>query len=181
MSDVHLAALCSYLAGKSVAVVGNAQSILSSKNGAAIESNDVVLRMNRGIPASPEAQGIRTDVIAFSVGPFVEAQLPDFRAHHAIWMSPKRRDEASFPCAFYKLGWWDELHAVLLQRPSVGAMVLDLLARINVSTVSVYGFDFKKSATFYENAGPGPHDYKAEEVFCRTLVRAKGWRQTFDF
>ena len=58
--------LVDYVAGKSVALVGNAESILAGDFGAEIDEHDVVVRMNLGLPRSlpRDAVGERTSLWA---------------------------------------------------------------------------------------------------------------------
>ncbi|CEN34767.1 glycosyltransferase family 29 protein [Capnocytophaga cynodegmi] len=56
----------SFFKGKSIAIVGGADSVFSEKKGAYIDSFDVVIRINRGINVSignEEYLGTRTDVL----------------------------------------------------------------------------------------------------------------------
>jgi len=43
--------LFTYLSGKTISLVGNAQSLLEKEQGELIDSSDVVMRINRGYPA----------------------------------------------------------------------------------------------------------------------------------
>lgn len=165
--------------GRSVAVVGNAAALLQSDLGARIDSCDCVVRMNLGLPVKAAAQGERTDVLAFSTSKVVGDRWRGFGAALHLWMSPKGRGDlrpAPSPLTFYDLEDWERLTAQLGARPSVGAMVLDILSRRNPANVSVFGYDFKRSLTFYADAVHlGPHDFAAEEQFCMTLCARKGW------
>jgi hypothetical protein len=175
------------IAGKTIAVVGNARSLLASAHGAAIDAHDVVLRMNRGLAAVPGAQGSRTEILAFATFRGVADIHERFGARWHIWMSPKERDAAprsQLPpmTEFYDLDRWQALHDHLGSRPSVGAMVLDYLSTKDPRGVTVFGFDFKRSHTFYQQKQHiGPHDYRSEEAFCEELVRASRWNIARDY
>lgn len=162
-----------------IAVVGNAQSLLQSDHGEQIEACHQVLRMNKGAITRATGQGTRCDIHAFSTARSLPARDPFPDARHRIWMSPKFREDVTGPQAplFYPLAQWERLSATLGTRPSVGAMVLDLLAAQNVSDVAVFGFDFKATPTHYNNSlRHGPHDYAAERAFAERLIAAQGWR-----
>ena len=172
--------LLMYLQGKRVALVGNAASILAQDYGGEIEDHDIVVRMNRGLPARAQSQGVRTDVLAFSVFPWVAGVYPKFNAKWSVWMSPRFRDtiDETFPpeITFYDLSLWESLRARLGARPSVGAMALDFLSHASPARVSIFGFDFKTSGTFYEqHQHVGPHDYSAERAYCEEMTGANGW------
>ncbi|HWA47895.1 MAG TPA: glycosyltransferase family 29 protein [Dongiaceae bacterium] len=171
--------LLDHLADRSVAIVGNATSLLAHAWGDIIDEHDVVVRMNRGIPVDPRAQGRKFDVCCFSTlrdhGAVLRQAAPTF----AVWMSPKFREEydGSIDVCFYPLQFWQALHDKLNARPSVGAMTVDLVSRSAARAVTVIGFDFKRSGTFYA-AGQhiGPHDYAAESRYVLDACAAKGWR-----
>jgi hypothetical protein len=175
------------IAGKTVAVVGNARSLLAAAHGAAIDAHDLVLRMNRGLPAAAGAQGRRTDILAFATFDGVADIHESFGARWHVWMSPKGRDAAPrsrLPpmTEFYDLDRWQALHDRLGSRPSVGAMVLDHLSAKGPQGVTVFGFDFKRSDTFYQQTQHiGPHDYRSEEALCEQLVRANRWNIVRDY
>jgi hypothetical protein len=173
--------LLMWLAGKSVAIVGNAQSLLDDcRYGAIIDSFDVVVRMNAGAVRDPHAQGSRTDLLAISTL-LEDKAILQFAATHIILMSPRRRTDMPVQCGalayswfFYPLEWWRKLNLDLGARPSTGAMVIDLICRhSHARQVDVFGFDFKRSPTFYaDQDSKGPHDFVREERFVVELAES---------
>jgi hypothetical protein len=171
--------LLDHLAGRKVAIVGNATSLLAHAWGGFIDAHDVVVRMNRGVPVDTAAQGRKFDVCCFSTLRDHAAVLRQSAPSFAVWMSPKFRDEydGSIDVCFYPLEFWQELHDRLKARPSVGAMTVDLVSRSAADAVSVIGFDFKRSGTFYASGQHiGPHDYVAESRYVLETCAAKAWR-----
>lgn len=53
-----------FFENKTVAIVGNATSLLGKKYGKQIDSHDIVIRFNRGYIINEEAQGVKTTVWA---------------------------------------------------------------------------------------------------------------------
>ena len=51
---------------KSIAIVGNASSLLDHSFGQEIDSYDVIIRLNKGFIRNPESQGTRTDILGLS-------------------------------------------------------------------------------------------------------------------
>jgi hypothetical protein len=167
------------LDGKSVAIVGNATSLLSSKHGALIDSHDVVVRMNMGFPIDPAAQGTRFDLWCFSNFRATLQPPEGFVAPRSVWMSPKYRDQTDhgIDCYFYPISDWQRLHDHLGARPSVGAMTIDLISRSKPRQVTVIGFDFNRTKSFYENReSPPPHDFAAEERYVTDMIARRAWR-----
>ena len=55
--------LFTYLSGKTISLVGNAQSLLEKEQGELIDSSDVVMRINRGYPVDFKRHGTKTNVV----------------------------------------------------------------------------------------------------------------------
>ena len=68
---------------------------------------------------------------------------------------------------------WDSLYKKLgNHRPSTGAMIINLFCEhLTVTQLSIVGFDFKKSKTYYlGNDHKGPHHWENEEIYATNLV-----------
>jgi len=174
-----LATLLEFLDGKSVAIVGNATSLLSHQYGSLIDEHEVVVRMNRAFPRDPVAQGTRFDLWCFSG--FRAALNPPrgFVVPTSVWMSHKRMKpgKVGHDCIFYPRSYLRTLHDRLGARPSVGALTVDLISRAAPRAVTVIGFDFKRTGTFYQNVNHiGPHDFSAEERYVMEVVKQRSWR-----
>jgi hypothetical protein len=168
--------LSKMIAGKTVAIVGNATSLCALSHGAQIDQFDIVIRMNRGRSPALSSHGKRTDILAFSIYSAISDIGNSFGARALVHMSPRRRDRSHPDAAFYPLDWWAPLAQTLGARPSTGAMVADLVHRLAPATATLFGFDGYRSSSFYLDAPHvGPHDYLAESAFLRTLVARTGW------
>jgi hypothetical protein len=183
------AALSEAIAGRPVAIVGNATSILGRSDGHLIDSG-CVLRMNAGIPVKRASQGAKVDIHCFSTRPTLERNLKKarrgwlpwrntnyFRDAIGIWMNPQFRDQVSDrDQLFYPIDRWERLADTLKAPPSVGTMALDLIASIDQKAVNVFGFDFKSSNTFYrQRDNRGKHDWVAERRHALALIEEHGW------
>jgi Glycosyltransferase family 29 (sialyltransferase) len=175
----ELQALLDSLDGKSIAIVGNATSLLSYQYGSLIDEHEIVTRMNMGFPVDPAAQGTRFDLWCFSSYRATLQAPKGFVAPRSVWMSPKFRDRTDHGvgCYFYPMSYWRKLHHRFGARPSVGAMTIDLVSRSNPRQVTIIGFDFNRSKTFYEKRElASPHDFGAEERYVTELVARRSWR-----
>lgn len=174
----------SFLCGKTISVVGNAKSMLQFNHGSEIDSNDVAIRMNRAVPKNSLSQGTRTDILAFSTFFHIADVYQDFHSARLVWMSPKRRREATKLGASAVRFFTTQAAGRHLQVGSgrVGTMVLDILTSVSPGQVSIYGFDFKRTGTSYE-VEPliGPHDCVAEQRYCEELASEFGWKLIRDF
>lgn len=153
---------------KDIALVGNAASLFESPR--PIDSHELVVRINRGVflPPSRVEAGKRTDLL------LVATDLGKVNYHEKsdliVWMSPSDRDKISFSQAkkyfFYKEQWWRSLRSKVGSRPSTGCMGVDLLARLGAGRLTLYGFDFWGTETFYNREiRPGPHSPDAERLY----------------
>lgn len=164
------------LFGKSVALVGNARSLGPPHQGLLIEGADLVIRLNRAPMPSAESHGSRTDMLALATGISAD-DLARIRPGRILWMSHKRK---RLPWAVAQstgfhlptLANFLRLQTTLCAPPSTGLMMIDLLARSEVGTVSLYGFDFFSSLSLSgrRTTSQVPHDFAAERRFVERLL-----------
>lgn len=144
-------------AGRRVALVGNAQSIFGKRQGAEIDSHDVVVRFNYGEIKSPRDQGHRTDVYGVSdAGVTWEYVETHFHPRVVIWLTPKPLSEKLAQPHPIPLFRTPETVAAELStqtapgRPSSGLIASSLvLGKCGAAAVDLYGFDFFQTRTFY--------------------------------
>lgn len=166
--SVPQAELLAGLAGRSVALVGNARALAAARQGAEIDAHDVVVRINRAPMPAPASHGTRTDWLMLATR-LPAADRARLRPGRLLWMSHKRKrldfETATSP-GFYLHPLAD--HAALAQvlgaPPSTGAMAVDLLLRAPLARLDLYGFDgfASKSLSGRRAAGQVPHDFSAE-------------------
>lgn len=174
-----LAPVLALFEGRRVAIVGNAASLLHHSHGDLIDQHDLVVRMNLGFPVDPATQGRRFDLWCYSHHRVLRQVPSGFVPPTSVWMSPKFRDQADrgIACHFYPISYWRALRQQFGARPSVGAMTIDLVSRGKPREVTIIGFDFNRSKTFYETRTlPSPHDFAAEERWVTDLIARRSWR-----
>ncbi len=165
------------ISGKSVAIVGNAQSLLSHSYGDEIDAHDVVIRINKGFVVNPVAQGTRTD-IATVTPEMTEDEIDQrFSPKMILFLIPKlrhlrmKRPHNLRKLAFYPLRYWMADRNHIGRRPSSGYMMVSYLLRLGVAReITLYGFDFGKTATYYN-----PEGYKTPHNFAREGEIIQGW------
>lgn len=178
--SVPQADLLADLEGRSVALVGNARSLAQTRHGPAIDAADVVVRINRAPMPAAHSHGTRTGWLALAVRLSDEdrARLDPSRL---LWMSPKRKRlgwrTASSP-GFYlhPLEDYRALRDRLAAPPTTGAMMIDLLLRSPLASLTLYGFDFfaSQSLSGRRTADQVPHDFSAEAAWVADLQRMDG-------
>ena len=179
MSKASLKQLKESITGRRIAVIGNAQSILEHQYGSDIDSHDVVIRLNLGSIVDQVSQGSRTDILGFSfpqvTSSWVEQNLGRPKL---IWLTPKNRDNSAYFDSFkqniyyYPISRWEKLSkAIKNGRPSSGLMMIDLVQIMQPKEINLFGFDFKKTKTYYlKNDHVGPHSWDLEEKLVTKIL-----------
>lgn len=163
--------------GKSVALVGNAQSLLATDYGAKIDNHDFVIRLNKGAPAVERAQGTRTDAVGITPE-LTEAEIVEmFGPKLFLFLIPKMRHfkfygRENVSCTlFYPFRCWLADRNLIGRRPSSGFMAASWLINLGTSdSITLYGFDFGQSGTYYN-----PKDYKTPHNFDREGEIIQDW------
>jgi hypothetical protein len=165
---------------KSVAVIGNAESIFSYQFGNEIDNHDIVIRMNKGYIKDAKAQGSKTTIWAGSA-PMSEIEIIEyFSPLTYMWMTPKISDMPKYSDEFLQKLFvhpkeiWDTLFCALNNtRPTTGMMVINFLLKYtNPNAVTLYGFDFFKTKSFYERKirRNTPHNFVSEERLVYAMI-----------
>lgn len=164
------------LEGRSVALIGNARALAETDHGARIDAADLVVRINRAPMPAIRSHGGRCDWLALAVR-LPEAERARIAAGRFLWMSPKRKrldwKTATSP-GFYlhPLSDYQALSDRLAAPPTTGAMMIDLLLRSRLASLTLYGFDFfaSQSLSGRRTAQQVPHDFGAEAAWVRALT-----------
>lgn len=167
-----------YLKNKRIAIVGNAQSIFEGNNN--IDDNDIVIRMNRGLPTLKNYNviGQKTNILALSmINEYTKIASRGVNIDYVLYCTLKNREGAKkvYPedrLIFYPHSNWNELYEVVNARPSTGLMVVDFISKnFHFKEINIYGFDFMKTPTWYNKLKHiGKHNYCNEEKFIRNLT-----------
>ncbi len=168
-SDAMLRAM---IAGRTVVVVGNAKSLLDTDFGPAIDAHDVVIRLNKGFVVKPECQGGRTDLVGLTPELTEDETASRFAPQAYVMLTPKmrhygfRHPDNIRRTIFYAWHHWLADRNRIGRRPSSGYMMISYLLRLNsAASVTLYGFDFGATETYYNPVGyQTPHDYAAERA-----------------
>lgn len=166
------------------AIVGNAQSQFGKRLGSEIDAHDLVLRLNYGTIRAPEDQGSRTDVLGCSDPKITLSYIhTNFHPRLVVWLTrkpagPEFFDDPDLPLYVNpEENWAQAAEYTRPARPSSGAIAVALVVRaLGVSDVTLYGFDFFASRTFYHRRGlrfwrkrPTVHDGRREADMMRAL------------
>ena len=174
------AALMDELAGRTVALVGNARALADGDLGQAIDGADLVVRINRAPMPSARSHGTRTDWLALATS-ISAADMARIAPRRVLWMSHKRKRlpwRVAMSEGFYlhPLADYDRLRAQLGAPPTTGLMMIDLVAGSGAARLDLFGFDFfsSLSLTGRRTAAQVPHDFDAERRLVAALAAADG-------
>jgi hypothetical protein len=164
------------LRGRTVALVGNARSLSETDHGAAIDSAELVIRINRAPLPSVTSHGRRTDWLATSMS-VTTRRFAELSPTRLLWMAPHRK-RLSWRLAhspgfyLYPAAGHAALLAALGARPSTGIMVLDLLRASSARRIDIFGFDFFVSLSLsgHRDASQVPHDFDRERDWVEALM-----------
>ncbi len=170
-----LAEIQSFLEDKTIAIIGNSESLLRERHGEAIDAFDAVIRINCGIPLGRrKALGSRTDILALALALSQYDIEKCFHPEFIMWMTPKREIMSPYlkeVAYIHDEQSWCELYDRVGSRPSTGCMMIDFIVRqTNYRAVGLFGFDFWKTKTWYiERSHIGPHVPHFEEQYISEL------------
>ena len=165
---------------KTVALVGNAQSLFDKSYGSEIDSHEVVVRMNRAAMLytnfnSEISHGKKTDIwMMWNVVEYRNKFNDIDKNIKKMHMSGRIRNAVNnikvdflYPLEMYEIL---RKHAGPKQNPTTGLMALDYIDSCKPLKVSIYGFDWKETPTFTdlnrrEEITSG-HNYNVEKEYC---------------
>lgn len=190
--------------GQSIALVGNATSILDTDLGEAIDAHDHVCRLNRGIPSNPQQHwsvGRRTTLYVGQCPPqahkfaikFVPgshpkrsyAEIQDFAVPEGVELAVgfcygTMRDVRLDPTL--EKAWWipperiKALEDELGSRPTTGLVAAHMLMSWGPSRIDLYGFDFLSSGSW-----PYPGQVRDPDVSPHDSENEERWfRERFE-
>jgi hypothetical protein len=165
---------------RTVAVVGNAMSLFDTESGNDIDTHDVVVRINLGTRAMGLiSHGSRLDVLSCSRYDFIlrHGVIDEIKPWRILHTSDRNREDPPPPGVCYldldsRIQLKQKLDLDKKQKPSAGISTLWYISQCAPRSVDVYGFDWKKTPTFYD---PVRHDdahvYDREKEFCESYFR----------
>lgn len=162
----------SYVENKTIAVVGNAESLLDSTYGTEIDSYDIVLRMNKP-PIyideynKPEAHGEKIDIWTIwdktlFINRAITKEHPPGTKLNDAWQKMKpnlldlnmRGTRETINSCYYNnelfFGQYKKQMLRIVPNPSCGLCVLYILNKCQIKEVGVFGFDWKQTPTVSE-------------------------------
>ena len=183
--------------GKSIAVIGNARSLLKKEHGELIDSHDIVVRFNDTIMTESASMGKKTDIFACSGGCKSIDRLRNkpgcastylknrFSSDDIVVLSLNSnsdkklnrfwKDPRFFSISIHK----QACTKILGSKSSAGFIFLYYLyACSNPKSVSIFGFDWKKTASNYHkptDKRKSSHNWALEASVISKFISEKEW------
>jgi hypothetical protein len=168
-----------WFAGRTVALVGNAESLFHKRYGDEIDAHDVVVRLNKAAMLWAEykadlSHGTRTDVhMVFNIGEY-RHRTPEWNPNIKLMHMSKLRQIKQHRELVHDMFSKDD-HAKLselvgYENPTTGLMALYYIDSCEPKKIDVYGFDWKETPTFTDmERKKDPlcyHDFDLEKKCC---------------
>jgi hypothetical protein len=159
---------------KVVGLVGNASLLLQKDYSKHIDNNDIVCRINRGIPTH-STQGKKFNFLFCSGhGKLINDILDKIPDNVKIIYANEINNDL-------KLDLQKKLNIKnKKQKPSTGLLALAYIINKNPKCINLYGFDWKKSKTYYEEEYYkknsiiwNAHDFNEEEKLVKEYYSKK--------
>ena len=174
---------------KSIAVIGNAQSLFDYEYGNIIDNHDLVIRINLGfLVDSPKSHGTKTDWVIFNNYNFLKKNSNIFSEDHKFNLLEIYNLNFIYNNETYQQDNFCRLsRAIPLEclkkfqftddkKPSTGLCIVYMLSLLKTKQVSIFGFDFKRSITWYnknrkskKEQRQNQNDWKKEEEVLNWL------------
>jgi hypothetical protein len=179
--------------GKTVALVGNSVALSNHCFGDAIDSHDIVCRVNKGpmLTTDAEKYGSRTDVLFYSNHQVLKDEDSDILDYlSADTKLVCRHDTETFDWPTHRIskhfynyvveisGYEDSnLHRKKIRKlshrmqwPTNGLLAACYLQDCSASKISLFGFDWNQNKTFYKDQKKKEkmHNWSLEENYLRS-------------
>lgn len=150
------------ISNKKIALIGNAASLFEKEYGKDIDSHDVVCRINKGpvlcTTRNENSHGMRTDILFYGDPAIIEGVIPHLPDEIIyILTHVKYKDKKHPEGNLYKISQsqYDKFkresgYTEKGKWPSSGLSAIFLLLDYKPQLISLYGFDWKETPTFYK-------------------------------
>lgn len=164
--------------GKTICLLGNADSVLQKKKN--IDSFDIVARCNRGTPKGKEGFiGSRTDILFLSTHMSGKNIQKAFSPRHVVWMTVCHRLASAWTienAVQNPKEDWKALHKKLSINPTTGLMALNfILKHLGFKSLVIYGFDFFATKSWYNSQidSGQKHSGAKEKVLFMKMIKER--------
>lgn len=172
-----------YLTNKNIALVGNAKSLFNKNRVKHINSHDIVWRMNWGVNLTSKQKqlvGKRCEVYSAGGPRGVKTTFTVQKPQYYLFTPGNECTKSKTPPKYSNVP--DEVTLNLKKKlqhtdskpvfPSTGLIALTWITKyIDFKTITLFGFDFFKTRTFYRNMDHfGGHKPKREEEIFNEMI-----------
>lgn len=182
-------------------IVGNSTKLLSSYYGSLIDKNTTI-RFNYGAIFQPEHQGTKNEILIYTSKDILIFWLGKYKTipFNKLLCIPTTENKSRIIKIFCKKNNVDssfidpnnflQIKNSLGRKPSSGLSILSLLDAISFPRVSIFGFDWNKTSTYYrtdkysvilgeknkiKNKRKIAHNFNQEKDMCFELIEKNNW------
>jgi hypothetical protein len=167
-------------------VVGNSKSLFNKEYGDLIDTHPTI-RFNYLESIDPIHQGKRWDYVATSNPREICKWGTSVPFHTLLFTTWSTACKKELSCKKFNSNViqvpddvWMALDKISPKRPSTGLTVLYYLDSLQISHVNIFGFDWKKTLSFYNDEKKDKnenkfHDYSFEQDYCLKLIEKNNW------
>lgn len=172
------------LFNKKIALVGNAVSLLQKEYGKDIDNHDIVCRINKGPllcnQMYKKSHGMRTDILFYGNPAIISETICNLSNEIIYILTHLKYNDKKHPDGnLYKISQsqynkfkFDSGYKEKGKWPSCGLIAILLLVELNPKFVSIYGFDWKETPTFYDDKtkeNEFRHDFELEKNLIKNF------------
>jgi len=183
--------LFTYLSGKTISLVGNAQSLLEKEQGELIDSSDVVMRINRGYPVDFKRHGTKTNVVwmnnRFVGDKVISDYLRTSKFFYYVLEGGNNKSEIESCLIKGDIYNWHDVWNVhkpeMKKMPSQGYVIIYMIYKELDCKLNLFGFDFMKTKIqmprpeLHIDRTTSPHDFETEKRLVEQMFsERKDWR-----
>ena len=170
--------------GKTVALIGNAESLFCKEHGSEIDSHNVVVRLNKAAMLYErfdvaKSHGTKTDIWMFW-------RTAEYKKYfhkidpHIKKMHMGHQDRNKINVTEVDFVYPNELYTPLKLKagkhsnPTTGFIAIDYILYCQPALLSIYGFDWKETPTWTDPTRKKekncPHDFETERKYCSDQI-----------
>ena len=173
-----------YCEDKTIVIVGNSRKLIKNPLGEFIDSHEIVLRMNHGVPHERYWRyvGKKTHIWAVAFRDTItQAEIyPLYKPRYVLWLTidkshihPDLLEDMYIADDNFYRGVQEKING---ERPSLGCMAVHFfINEIKYKKLDVVGFDFFKSPDYFRSKiCKDIHNPDEEEKYITSLCKEKG-------
>lgn len=167
--------MINHINNSTVAIIGNAKSLFDKRYGPIIDSYNIICRINNGCSIiEPQSQGLNTNFAFFNSAArhynLIHKLNKSIQIFHVSNKNRHKNKNIKLSINYVPIESNKEIAKLAkTDKPSSGLMIIHYMMNFSPKKLSLFGFDFKKTPSYYTN-NKGPHDFLKEKEYVLNLI-----------